>query len=241
MHVEPSVFDPQTHTERGIEFATVITGISRALADGERELGISSALTMSFLRHLSEQSAFATLAQALPFKALITTVGLDSSELGNPPEKFQQVFTRALDQGYLTVAHAGEEGPPEYIWQALELLKVSRIDHGVRAVEDEALMQQLIAQQIPLTVCPLSNTKLQVFSHMCEHNILQMLERGVKVMVNSDDPAYFGGYLVANYLALAEHLPMTEGQLKQLVSNSIEASFLSEPQKLQHLAKIAEL
>ncbi|EPJ48714.1 MAG: adenosine deaminase [Osedax symbiont Rs2] len=240
VHVEPC-FDPQTHTDRGVAFSTVIGGVSRALADGLQKLAISSALIMSFLRHLPEQSAFLTLEQALPYKELITAVGLDSSELGHPPEKFQRVFEKALEHGFLTVAHAGEEGPAEYIWQALELLQVSRIDHGVRAVEDEKLMQLLISEKMPLTVCPLSNTKLQVFSHMSEHNILAMLDRGVKVMVNSDDPAYFGGYLAANYLALAEHLPMSKVQLKQLAQNSIEASFLSTAQKQPHLAKISQL
>ncbi len=240
VHVEPC-FDPQTHTDRGIKFSIVIGGISRALDDGQKILGISSALIMSFLRHLPEHSALQTLEQALPYKELITTVGLDSSELGHPPEKFQRVFAKALEHGFLTVAHAGEEGPAEYIWQALQLLQVSRIDHGVRAIEDEKLMQLLISEKMPLTVCPLSNTKLQVFGDMSEHTILQMLDRGVKVTVNSDDPAYFGGYLAANYLALAEHLPMSKVQLKQLARNSIEASFLPAAQKQRHLVKISQL
>lgn len=240
VHVEPC-FDPQTHTDRGIKFSIVIGGISRALDDGQKILGISSALIMSFLRHLPEHSALQTLEQALPYKELITTVGLDSSELGHPPEKFQRVFAKALEHGFLTVAHAGEEGPAEYIWQALQLLQVSRIDHGVRAIEDEKLMQLLISEKMPLTVCPLSNTKLQVFGDMSEHTILQMLDRGVKVTVNSDDPAYFGGYLAANYLALAEHLPMSKVQLKQLARNSIEASFLPTAQKQRYLVKISQL
>ncbi len=240
VHVEPC-FDPQTHTDRGIKFSIVIGGISRALDDGQKILGISSALIMSFLRHLPEHSALQTLEQALPYKELITTVGLDSSELGHPPEKFQRVFAKALEHGFLTVAHAGEEGPAEYIWQALQLLQVSRIDHGVRAIEDEKLMQLLISEKMPLTVCPLSNTKLQVFGDMSEHTILQMLDRGVKVTVNSDDPAYFGGYLAANYLALAEHLPMSKVQLKQLARNSIEASFLPAAQKQRYLVKISQL
>jgi len=240
VHVEPC-FDPQTHTDRGIKFSIVIGGISRALGDGQKILGISSALIMSFLRHLPEHSALQTLEQALPYKELITTVGLDSSELGHPPEKFQRVFAKALEHGFLTVAHAGEEGPAEYIWQALQLLQVSRIDHGVRAIEDEKLMQLLISEKMPLTVCPLSNTKLKVFGDMSEHTILQMLDRGVKVTVNSDDPAYFGGYLAANYLALAEHLPMSKVQLKQLARNSIEASFLPAAQKQRHLVKISQL
>jgi adenosine deaminase len=193
---------------------------------------------MSFLRHLSQEAAFETLAQALPFKDQIKAVGLDSSELGHPPEKFKDVFAKALEQGYLTVAHAGEEGPPQYIWQALELLQISRVDHGVRAFEDEQLMQRLIETKMPLTVCPLSNTKLKVFSDMGEHNIIQMLERGVKVMVNSDDPAYFGGYLAANYIAICDALDISVDQLKQLVANSIEASFLSSEQQQLHLSKI---
>jgi len=240
VHVEP-FFDPQTHTDRGVPFEAVITGISRALKDGEAKLGITSYLIMSFLRHLSQEAAFETLAQALPFKDQIKAVGLDSSELGHPPEKFKDVFAKALEQGYLTVAHAGEEGPPQYIWQALELLQISRVDHGVRAFEDEQLMQRLIETKMPLTVCPLSNTKLKVFSDMGEHNIIQMLERGVKVMVNSDDPAYFGGYLAANYIAICDALDISVDQLKQLVANSIEASFLSAEQKHIHLLKIQAL
>ena len=240
VHVEP-FFDPQTHTDRGVSFATVIQGISAALRDGETKLGISSFLVMSFLRHLSEASAFETLEQALPFKDQLIAIGLDSSELGHPPEKFQRVFEKALEYGFFTLAHAGEEGPPSYIWQALELLKVSRVDHGVRAFEDEELMQHLIAEQIPLTVCPLSNTKLKVFASMGDHNILKMLERGVKVTVNSDDPSYFGGYVAANYLALAASLPLEVEHLKQLASNSIEASFMSEVQKQAHLRSIAQL
>jgi len=237
VHVEP-FFDPQTHTDRGVPFEAVITGISRALKDGEDKLGITSYLIMSFLRHLSQEAAFETLAQALPFKNQIKAVGLDSSELGHPPEKFKDVFAKALEQGYLTVAHAGEEGPPQYIWQALEQLQISRVDHGVRAFEDEQLMQRLIETKMPLTVCPLSNTKLKVFSDMAEHNIIKMLERGVKVMVNSDDPAYFGGYLAANYIAICDALDISVNQLKQLATNSIEASFLSRELKQVHLLKI---
>jgi len=237
VHVEP-FFDPQTHTDRGVPFEAVITGISRALKDGEDKLGITSYLIMSFLRHLSQEAAFETLAQALPFKNQIKAVGLDSSELGHPPEKFKDVFAKALKQGYLTVAHAGEEGPPQYIWQALEQLQISRVDHGVRAFEDEQLMQRLIETKMPLTVCPLSNTKLKVFSDMAEHNIIKMLERGVKVMVNSDDPAYFGGYLAANYIAICDALDISVNQLKQLATNSIEASFLSRELKQVHLLKI---
>ncbi|TBU96864.1 adenosine deaminase [Stutzerimonas kirkiae] len=225
VHTEP-FFDPQTHTERGIPFEVVLGGIQQALLDGEKRLGISHGLILSFLRHLSEEEAFDTLRQAMPFRDAFVAVGLDSSELGHPPSKFQRVFDKARSEGFLTVAHAGEEGPPEYIWQALDLLKVQRIDHGVRASEDERLMQRLIDEQIPLTVCPLSNTKLCVFDDMSQHNILAMLERGVKVTVNSDDPAYFGGYINENFMALHESLGMTEQQARRLAQNSLDARLL---------------
>ena len=222
IHVEP-FFDPQTHTDRGIPFEVVLRGIQGALKDGEQQLGISHGLILSFLRHLSEEEAFKTLEQAMPFRDAFVAVGLDSSEVGHPPSKFLRVFDRARAEGLLTVAHAGEEGPPQYIWEALDLLKVERIDHGVRAIEDERLMQRIIDEQIPLTVCPLSNTKLCVFDHMREHTILDMLERGVKVTVNSDDPAYFGGYVTENFHALHEHLGMTKEQAQRLAQNSLEA------------------
>ena len=222
VHTEP-FFDPQTHTDRGIPFEAVLGGIRQALEDGERQLGISSGLILSFLRHLSEEEAFETLEQARPFRDTFIAVGLDSSEMGHPPSKFQRVFAKARSEGYLCVAHAGEEGPPEYIWEALDLLKIQRIDHGVRAIEDERLMQRIIDEQIPLTVCPLSNIKLCVFEHMGQHNILEMLERGVKVTVNSDDPAYFGGYVGENFAALHEHLGMTEEQARRLAQNSLDA------------------
>jgi len=233
VHVEPC-FDPQTHTQRGVLFSTVINGITRALNEGKQKLGISSFLIMSFLRHLSAQSAFETLEQALPFKEHIIAVGLDSSELGYPPSKFTEVFDKARELGFLSVAHAGEEGPPDYIWQAINLLKVARIDHGVRAIEDDVLLKHIIHKSIPLTVCPLSNTALKVFNDMSEHNILEMLEQGVKVTVNSDDPAYFGGYLAANYFALITALPFKHEHIKQLAINSIEASFLSEQDKMRY-------
>ncbi|MEF9671976.1 adenosine deaminase [Pseudomonas sp. MWU13-2100] len=222
IHTEP-FFDPQTHTDRGIPFEVVLNGIAAALKDGEQQLGISSGLILSFLRHLSEDEAQKTLDQALPFRDAFVAVGLDSSEMGHPPSKFQRVFDRARDEGFLTVAHAGEEGPPEYIWEALDLLKIQRIDHGVRAIEDERLMQRIIDEQIPLTVCPLSNTKLRVFEHMSQHNILDMLERGVKVTVNSDDPAYFGGYVTENFHALYTDLGMTREQAQRLAQNSLDA------------------
>lgn len=222
IHTEP-FFDPQTHTDRGIPFEVVLRGIRQALVDGEKQLGITHGLILSFLRHLPEEAAFATLEQAMPFRDAFVAVGLDSSEQGFPPRLFQRVFAKARSEGLLTVAHAGEEGPPEYIWEALDLLKVERIDHGVRASEDERLMQRIIDEQIPLTVCPLSNIKLCVFDDMRQHNILQMLERGVKVTVNSDDPAYFGGYVGENFAALERDLGMTREQAARLASNSLEA------------------
>ncbi|AKX51170.1 adenosine deaminase [Thiopseudomonas alkaliphila] len=221
-HVEP-FFDPQTHTDRGLAIAIPFAGISQALSDAKTQLGISGGLILCFLRHLSEAAAFDTLEQAMPFRDQFFAVGLDSSEVGHPPSKFERVFAKARAEGLLAVAHAGEEGPPEYIWQALDLLKVSRIDHGVRAIEDPRLMQRLIDEQIALTVCPLSNTKLKVFEHMSQHNILQMLEQGVKVTVNSDDPAYFGGYMTENFMALHNDLGMTQAQAQQLIDNSLSA------------------
>jgi len=232
IHVEP-FFDPQTHTDRGVAFETVINGITRALKDGQQKLGISSQLIMCFLRHLSEDAAFETLKQAQAFTDKIIAVGLDSSELGHPPEKFSRVFSAARDMGLWAVAHAGEEGPPEYIWTAIHDLKVSRIDHGVRATEDAELMLHLKSSKISLTVCPLSNIKLCVFEDMSKHNILNMLEQGVCVTVNSDDPAYFGGYMTENFIALAESLKLSEVQAKRLVMNSIEASFVNEVRKNQ--------
>ncbi|MCQ4240106.1 adenosine deaminase [Stutzerimonas stutzeri] len=222
VHTEP-FFDPQTHTDRGVPFEVAIRGISDALADGRELLGISSGLILSFLRHLSEEEAFRTLEQAMPYRDAFFAVGLDSSEVGHPPSKFERVFAKARADGFLAVAHAGEEGPPEYIWQALDLLKVRRIDHGVRAAEDPRLIARLIDEQIPLTVCPLSNTKLRVFDDMSQHNILQLLEQGVKVTVNSDDPAYFGGYVTENFMALHKSLGMTEDQARRLAQNSLDA------------------
>lgn len=221
-HVEP-FFDPQTHTERGIPFEVVISGIGMALNDAKAKYGISSGLILCFLRHLSEEEAIKTLAEALPYQEHFIAVGLDSSEVGHPPSKFAKVFDRARSAGLAAVAHAGEEGPPEYIWQALDILKVQRIDHGVRAVEDELLMQRLIDEQIPLTVCPLSNVKLKVFDEMKQHVILDMLDRGVKITVNSDDPAYFGGYLNENLQAMFDHLGMTQQQAEKLIQNSFDA------------------
>ncbi len=229
-HVE-IFFDPQTHTERGIAFETVITGIHNALEDAKSQLKISSRLILCFLRHLSAELAMETLYQALPFKHWIIAVGLDSSELGNPPEKFKAVFDKARQEGFLAVAHAGEEGPPEYIWQALDLLKVARIDHGVRCVEDPRLVERLVKEEIPLTVCPLSNVKLRVFDTMADHNLKQLLAKGLKVTLNSDDPAYFGGYLTQNIVSAQEALNLTAEEILQMMRNAFEASFLENPEK----------
>ncbi|ROR15751.1 adenosine deaminase [Vibrio crassostreae] len=233
-------FDPQTHTERGIAFEVIIGGITRALNQAEQELGISSQLIMCFLRHLDEDSAFETLKQALPYKAKIIAVGLDSSEQGNPPEKFKHVFQKAINQGFLTVAHAGEEGPAQNISDALSLLGITRIDHGVRCVEDEDLMEQLIAKRTPLTVCPLSNTKLKVFNTMQEHNIVELLRKGLCVTINSDDPAYFGGYMNDNFLAVANAHPLTKNELAQFSINAVEASFISPHAKEDLIAQVRQ-
>jgi adenosine deaminase len=240
VHVE-LFFDPQTHTARGIEFETVLGGIRRALVEGEKQFGITHRLILCFLRHLSAEDAMRTLEQALPYKNQIAAVGLDSSERGHPPSKFVAVFDRARAEGFLTVAHAGEEGPPEYIYEALDLLKVSRIDHGVRSEEDPALIERLVRENMPLTVCPLSNVKLCVYKRIEDHNIKRLLDRGVRVMVNSDDPAYFGGYVGANYLAIARGLNLGRVDLAQLARNSIEASFLGADAKRTWLEKIDAL
>jgi len=229
-HVE-IFFDPQTHTMRGVGFDAVISGIHRALEDGRLRWGISFKLIMCFLRHLSAASAMATLRQATSFRHWIVAVGLDSSEAGHPPEKFRAVFDQARAEGFLTVAHAGEEGPPEYIWQALDLLKVSRIDHGVRCAEDPRLVDRLAAERIPLTVCPLSNVKLRVFPTMADHTLKRLLDRGVRVTVNSDDPAYFGGYLTENFQASREALGLTREDVWRLSRNAFEASFLAPEDK----------
>ena len=229
-HVE-MFFDPQAHTGRGIAFETVISGIHHAMLDAKQRVGISSKLVMCFLRDLSEQAAMATLQQALPFKDRIFAVGLDSSEVGHPPEKFSGVFDEARKEGFLTVAHAGEEGPPEYIWQALDRLKVSRIDHGVRCIEDPDLTARLAAAGIPLTVCPLSNVKLRVFESIEKHNLKQLLDRGLCVTINSDDPAYFGGYLTENYLAVQKALSLDRNDIYCLARNSFQAAFLRPDEK----------
>ncbi|MEG0446270.1 MAG: adenosine deaminase [Comamonas sp.] len=224
-------FDPQTHTERGVGMETVINGLYRACRDAQISQGISATLILSFLRHLSEEDALATLEEALPLRDRFIGVGLDSSELGNPPEKFARVFARCKELGLHLVAHAGEEGPPAYIWGALDTLKVARIDHGVQSEKDELLMQRLVREQVPLTVCPLSNLKLCVVDDLADHNLPRLLEAGLKVMINSDDPAYFGGYVNENYTQLFAATGMGGDQAYQLARNSLEASFASDAQK----------
>lgn len=231
-------FDPQSHTVRGIPFEIVVRGIHRALEDGRRWWAISSKLIMCFLRDLSADAAMEVLEHAAPFVAWIAGVGLDSSEVGNPPEKFRRVFERARAEGFLAVAHAGEEGPPEYIWQALDLLKVRRIDHGVRCIEDARLVRRLAEEQVPLTVCPLSNVKLRVFPALADHNLKRLLDLGLCVTVNSDDPAYFGGYIEENFRAAHEALGLTRADMQRLAANAVRASFLSAEQKQQLRAEL---
>ncbi len=233
-------FDAQTHSDRGISFETVIAGIHRALQDGKEQLGISSKLILCFLRHLSVESAIATLHEALPFKEWIVGVGLDSSENGHPPGKFKAVFEKARAEGFLTVAHAGEEGPPTYIWEALDILKVSRIDHGVRCIEDAKLVERLVAEKIPLTVCPLSNIKLRVFRSMAEHNLKKLLNLGLCVTVNSDDPAYFGGHVAENYQQAQTALDLSKAEIYQLAKNSFQATFLSPEEKQKFIDELEE-
>lgn len=231
-------FDPQTHTDRGVPIETVINGISCALQDGEHEWGISSGLILCFLRHLSEEAAFDTLEQALPLRDKFIGVGLDSSERGHPPEKFARVFTRCRELGLRRVAHAGEEGPPAYIRDALDLLHAERIDHGVRCVEDPALVARLVRDKIALTVCPLSNIKLRVFDRMEDHNLVHLLDAGVVATVNSDDPAYFGGYLNQNFIACIEALPLTRAHLHSLARNSFSAAFLDDARRVGYLDEV---
>lgn len=231
-------FDPQTHTERGVAFETVLDGITGALDRAESELGITSELILCFLRHLDADSAMETLERALPHRDRIVGVGLDSSEVGNPPRKFTDVFERARAEGFVPVAHAGEEGPPAYIEEALDLLEVERIDHGVRCEEDPELVERLRNSQVPLTVCPLSNVKLRVFDTIADHNIGRLLDAGLCVTVNSDDPAYFGGYLNTNYRATADGLGLDEDAILQLVRNSFLAAFLDEDARSGYLDRV---
>lgn len=231
-------FDPQTHTARGIAFETVITGIKEALVDAKEQYGITSCIIMCFLRHLSQQDAFETLEQALAFKEDIIGVGLDSSELGNPPSKFTEVFKKAKDEGFKLVAHAGEEADFSYIYEALDLLDINRIDHGVQSIHSAALMQRLKEEQIPLTVCPNSNIELKVFDTYSEHNIKELLDFGLNISVHSDDPAYFKGYINQNFINLYENLPLSEDDIITLVKNSFRSSFIEDDLKEAYLAKV---
>jgi adenosine deaminase len=240
VHVE-IFFDPQTHTQRGVPFASVVGGIQRGLLEAQRELGITHRLILCFLRHLSAEDAMLTLEQALPFRDVIAGVGLDSSEAGHPPAKFTAVFDRARRAGLLAVAHAGEEGPADYIREALDVLQVRRIDHGVRCEEDPELVRRLVHDRVPLTVCPLSNIRLRVFDRMEAHNLKRLLQLGVCVTVNSDDPAYFGGYVLENYLAVQQALDLSKADMALLARNSIEASFLPQAEQRRWIAAIEQV
>jgi adenosine deaminase len=231
-------FDPQAHTDRGVPFATVVAGLTSALESARTRLGISSHLILCFLRDLSAESAMATLESAIPYRNRIVAVGLDSAEIGNPPAKFATVFDRARAEGFLTVAHAGEEGPPEYIWEALDLLHVSRIDHGVRSLEDPQLVERLRRQRIPLTVCPFSNVKLHVVADLAHHPLKRMLDAGLVATVNSDDPAYFGGYITDNFEGVARSLSLSDHELIALARNSFEASFIDDVSKRRYIREI---
>jgi adenosine deaminase len=236
LHAE-IMFDPQTHTKRGVSFETVINGIQQAREEAESKWGISSELIMSYLRHLSEEDAFETLSLSLPFKHLIKAVGLDSSEKGNPPSKFTNVFKASAEEGYVLVAHAGEEGPAEYVWEAIDILKIARIDHGNNCLTDESLVQEVLKRDLALTVCPLSNLKLQVVKDLKTHPLREMLSKGIKATVNSDDPAYFGGYLNQNFYEIQEALDLSKVELVLLAKNSFQHSLLDEKRKneLLHL------
>ena len=236
-HVE-LFFDPQGHTSRGVEFGTVIEGIKAALEKARLEFDLSSRIIMCFLRHLDEDDAMHTLEAARAYKNLIAGVGLDSSERGNPPQKFERVFAQAKAQGYHLVAHAGEEGPPDYIRQALDLLNIERVDHGNTAMQDEALLERLVDEQIPLTVCPLSNLKLCVVDNLQQHPLREMLDRGVRATINSDDPAYFGGYMNENFIAVENALSLGRERLVTLARNSFEAAFIDEPRRQQLLGEL---
>ena len=237
VHTEIMV-EPQTYAPNGVSFATMMNGFQRAIDQAQQEWDQSVLLILSFLRHLSEDDALTALEQAKPFRDSFTAIGLASSELGNPPEKFARLYEQARSQGYRAVAHAGEEGPPEFIWDAIKLLQVDRVDHGVRSIEDEALVKELVSRRMPLTVCPLSNVKLCVFDSMQEHNILHLLEQGVMVTVNSDDPAYFGGYMMENFMALHEALDLNRAQARQLLANGFNASFLPDNQKQTYVDRL---
>ena len=231
-------FDPQTHTARGVAMATVVNGLHRACVDAEANLGVSALLIMCFLRHLSEEDAFETLEQALPYQDKLVGIGLDSGEVGNPPEKFARVFSRCRALGFRLVAHAGEEGPPAYVWTALDVLQVERIDHGVQSSKDAALMQRLARDQIALTVCPLSNLKLRVFSNLASHNLGQLLDAGLMATVNSDDPAYFGGYMNENFTQTFAATGLNSQHAYTLAHNSFQASFIDDSAKRRHIEKL---
>ena len=237
MHTEV-FFDPQTHVNRGISFDDVINGIYKAFQKAKAEFGLTSKIIMCFLRHLDEVSGFKILDQALTHKDKIVGVGLDSSEIGNPPRKFEKLFKKAKEKGFLTVAHAGEEGPPEYIWEAINLLDAKRIDHGVQCLHDKKLVAKLRDNQTPLTVCPLSNIKLRVFKKLTEHNLKKMLDQKLMVMVNSDDPAYFGGYINKNLIEVQAALNLSENEIKTLIVNSFKSSFLNKEEKIKWISKI---
>ncbi len=230
-------FDPQAHVTRGIDFNLVINGIYKALLKANKEFGLTFGIIMCFLRHLDEMSAFKMLDYALEHKDKIIGVGLDSSEIGHPPKKFERVFKKAIEHGFLTVAHAGEEGPPEYIWEALNFLNVKRIDHGVQCLNDKKLIKKLKNDQIPLTVCPLSNVKLRVFDNLNQHNLKKMLEEKLMVMINSDDPAYFGGYVNKNLIDSQIALNFSMDEVKTLIINSFKSSFLKEEKKKEWIKK----
>jgi len=239
LHTE-IMFDPQTHTERGISFETIINGISAACEDAKNDFGLSSLLIMSYLRHLSEESAFKTLEQSIPFKDKITAVGLDSSEKGNPPSKFKNVFEASVKAGYIPLAHAGEEGDADYVWEALDILKIKRIDHGNNALQDPKLIQEIIRRDIALTVCPLSNTALQVVKDLKDHPLKKMMELGLKVTINSDDPAYFGGQVNQNYIAVQKALNLSKQDLYELAKNSFQYALIDHDLKSKYLQELED-
>ncbi len=232
------MFDPQTHTERGIAFETVINGISKACDDAEEKLNVTSLLIMSYLRHLSEEDAFKTLEQSIPFKHKITAVGLDSSERDNPPSKFKNVYEASVKEGYIPVAHAGEEGSAEYVWEAIDILGIKRIDHGNNSLQDDKLVQEIIKRDMALTVCPLSNTALQVVDDLKNHPLKKMMNLGLKVTINSDDPAYFGGQVNKNYIDIQEALDLTKKELYELAKNSFQYSLLEDSKKQEYLKEL---
>lgn len=234
-------FDPQTHTQGGIAFDTIITGIKEALDEAKKQFGITSDIIMCFLRHLSQEEAFETLQQSLEYKDIIIGVGLDSSELGNPPKKFEEVFIKAKEEGFKLVAHAGEEGDVSYIEDALDLLQIERIDHGVQAINSEALMKRLKDEQIPLTICPNSNIELKVFENYKQHNIKELLDYGLNITVNSDDPAYFKGYMNQNFYNLCDNLPLSKEDIVKLVKNSFNSAFISDELKEEYLKQVDEV